>query len=1618
MLTAGIAALSHYQPFSVSVDSGPVLLATFTDSSPAPSGYTVAINWGDGTTSAGTVAADPNVAGQMDVTASHTYTAQGMDLVSVTINNVSAGTSRTVSSIDPALIPTPVVSTTAPTGLSVGATVGSEQVATFTDADTALTASSFSSTISWGDGSTSTGTITADPSVPGQFIVTASKSSAYLHAGDLTLGVSVSVPGDSAAQAWTQLAGMPQALGFVVPSFAGGMVYQIGGSNGAYSQTVNAYNPSSNSWTQVASLPGQDQALASTLGPDGKIYVAAYDPTDSYTRMDAYNPTTNTWSSSGAIAVASNSFSMTTGPDGLIYLVGGTISGTPTADVFTYDPSTGAVASVASLPSAREYVGAVTGPDGKIYALGGSNGDTTTAEVDAYDPATGLWTQVANMNDTRAEMVAATGPDGMIYMIGGYTTSGGWQTSGEAYNPTSNTWSSIPSMLSWRLYEGGTIGPDGRIYEMGNAGPGNEMDAYNPINTMGSDSAPITIAKGTPTITWSNPADILAGTPLGSAQLNAAAPIPGTFTYTTAAGDVLSAGLGQTLSASFTPEDTADYNSTTATATINVLALPTIAVKSFTTGVGQTLDSIPVATFTDSTYPDATAADFSATITWANGTTAAGVITADPTVAGQFDVNVSGSSPSTVAGVEAFQVSVTATGQAVPGSWPTVANLGSGNGGLAAASSGGNIYAIGGYTNAIVGTVEEYNPSNQTLTTVASLPQPVQNPGAATGSNGTIYAIGGDPGSGYTSNVYAYAPSLNTWTQVASLPTARGYLTAATGSNGIIYAIGGYGSGGISAEVDAYNPTTNTWTTVAPLPVALENSAAATGPDGKIYVIGGQGASGPSDQVFSYDPTANTWAPVTSLPAALGYLAATTGPDGTIYAIGGQNSSDQLVSTVYAYNTAAATWSQVTSLPVGLESPGAATGGDGHVYVVGGYTTTSSNSSFLVLSNPTVPVGNSDGSMTLTPGAATRFSVTGGTVGTAGGSETITVTAYDAYGNVATGYAGTIAFSSSDPQAVLPADATLSNGTGTFTATLDTAGAQSITATDTATPSLTGTETGLQIAPGQATHLKFSGDTGLTAGSATSITATAYDAYGNVATGYNGTVQLTSTDPRATLPSDVMFDAGTATFSASFDTAGAQSITATDSENPALAATDSGLLVAPGTAAYLVLSGPSAPVAGSSATFTLSAYDAYGNPATGYAGTVALSTSDTEAILPAEVSLTQGVGTFDATFRSVGAASLKATDAPIGGLTDSESLVIAKANTVAGPVVATPSQPIYGQLVTLSATYSSAEGMAAPTGMVAFYDGDVYLGSTVLLPTVVSGSAMAQLSIPSLSAGCHSFRAVYSGNAEDASQASEASASVQVLAARTSTTLAAATTVEGTTLTAKVVATSAGVPAINGAVSFYDGCIFVGTAPVIDGVATLPLGVITAGSHTFQATFSGGASFSTSEASVTTNSDGPKVVGLSRYGIRAHRTALVLTFDNSLNASTAENPANYRIVRRNGHPIAIRSAIYNADARTVTLIPARRLGIFRSYKLIIKGKASNGVTGDTGMPLDGSGTGHPGTSFVAKLRWTSLSLPGRSPAVTFVDGHASAYAGRFHKYMRTVLGTSLEALRSLHSPDM
>jgi hypothetical protein len=199
---------------------------------------------------------------------------------------------------------------------------------------------------------------------------------------------------------------------------------------------------------------------------------------------------------------------------------------------------------------------------------------------------------------------------------------------------------------------------------------------------------------------------------------------------------------------------------------------------------------------------------------------------------------------------------------------------------------------------------------DRSWSTVAPMPTARSSLAAAPGSDGRIYAIGGNTNQVVLNTVEAYNPWTAGWSTVAPMPTARTDLAAAMGSDGRIYAIGGQ-NGVFFNTVEAYNPWTNSWSAVAPMPTARSSLAAVPGSDGRIYAIGGFDGSNRLNTVEAYNPWTNSWSTVAPMPTVRYVLAAAKGSDGLIYAIGGSNPPDTL-NTVEAF-TAGVTGPNVPS---------------------------------------------------------------------------------------------------------------------------------------------------------------------------------------------------------------------------------------------------------------------------------------------------------------------------------------------------------------------------------------------------------------------------------------------------------------------------------------------------------------------------------------------------------------------------------------------------------------------------------------------------------------------------------------------------------------------------------
>jgi len=204
------------------------------------------------------------------------------------------------------------------------------------------------------------------------------------------------------------------------------------------------------------------------------------------------------------------------------------------------------------------------------------------------------------------------------------------------------------------------------------------------------------------------------------------------------------------------------------------------------------------------------------------------------------------------------------------------------------------------------------------------------------------------------------------------------------------------------------------------------------------------------------------------------------------------------------------------------------------------------------------------------------------------------------------------------------------------------------------------------------------------AGASHPITVAALDNDGNVDTGYRGTVHFTSTDTLVSsgvgLPADYAFlpsDVGTRSLAFTLETQGGQTITATDTSTLFTATTPS-IAVGPGPVASFTMNAPSSVTAGAAFTFTVSAFDAFGNPDSTYSGLVHFTSSNAGAVLPADSTLTNGTRRFGARLVTAPSQTITATDTVNSAVT-----------ITSGPITVVPAAATHFQWTSTPATAPS-----------------------------------------------------------------------------------------------------------------------------------------------------------------------------------------------------------------------------------------------------------------------------------------------------------------------------------------
>src|SRR6476620_745313 len=227
--------------------------------------------------------------------------------------------------------------------------------------------------------------------------------------------------------------------------------YAFGGSSsngGGQHAEANRYDPTTNSWTSLASMTNQDFFLHGEYGGNGKIYVIGG---GFYQRLNRiYDIDTNSWSTGMQVPIGIWNYGHAYA-NGKIYVIGGVTANVPSSAVYAYDVASDTwSAPLAPLPQSEFYTacGAI---DNKIYVAGGSDDENVRNSLYIYNIATNSWTAVPPML-VGVESPGGAVVNGKLWVIGGRDRFATFLHNTQIYDPVTNSWSYGPLLNTSRSF--------------------------------------------------------------------------------------------------------------------------------------------------------------------------------------------------------------------------------------------------------------------------------------------------------------------------------------------------------------------------------------------------------------------------------------------------------------------------------------------------------------------------------------------------------------------------------------------------------------------------------------------------------------------------------------------------------------------------------------------------------------------------------------------------------------------------------------------------------------------------------------------------------------------------------------------------------------------------------------------------------------------------------------------------------------------------------------------------------------------------------------------------------------------------------------------------------------
>jgi N-acetylneuraminic acid mutarotase len=775
----------------------------------------------------------------------------------------------------------------------------------------------------------------------------------------ITDGVTQAIKYNPTANTWSQIA-LPSTERSMLASASlqDGSVLAIGGYG---LSSVEKYDPTANSWSYVATMNETRWRLSAVALRDGSVLaIGGTGDSGVLSSVEKYDPTANSWSYVAPMNMARTYFSATTLKDGSVLAIGGDLS-----SVEKYDPTANSWSYVASMNMARYAHSSVLLQDGNVLVIGGSD----KSSVEKYNPATNLWQYVVSLPFDFWNGAAATLPNGNVLLKNGGSSSVFEYDYKKGID--SGAYVVQNSMLNiGRSMHASALLQDGSVLTFGGQNSSgsdlSSVEKYNPSTSTWSYIASMDVSRRQLAATTLQDGSILAIGGANQSSVEKYDPIANSWSY------IASMNAPRWNLAAATLQDG------------SVLAIGGYSFNDTKLSSVEKYDPVGdvwsyIASM-NTTRPGLTAVTLMNGNVLAIGGQTSSVEKYDPTANnwsyvasmnmvrfGHSSVLLQDGSVLTIGGMVDYGNNLQSVEKYNPATnlWQYVVSLPfSLVNSSAITLQNGNVLLIGGQNESITTAgVFEYSKDAAQITVQsniahkASLSEVVYASSATSLNNGSILLIGGlTSTNSKLTTVQKYDYSLDTWTQVASMDTPRYLLAATPMKNGGALAIGGTGNSGDLSSVEKYDPTTNSWSYISSMNISRSGLAAVTLQDGSVLAIGGQGNNAQLSSVEKYDPTTNSWSYISSMNISRSGLAAVTLQDGSVLAIGGTSRLTDpnrpwwhdmtTTASVEKYNPTTGSWSYVASMNEPRETFNAVILKNGSVLVFdGGKTVEKYNSS-------------------------------------------------------------------------------------------------------------------------------------------------------------------------------------------------------------------------------------------------------------------------------------------------------------------------------------------------------------------------------------------------------------------------------------------------------------------------------------------------------------------------------------------------------------------------------------------------------------------------------------------------------------------------------------------------